>query len=110
MRGSHLPHGKFSLQSMKFLLRYAMGIMFGMFSFAFWAFSTQKCGVAIFSKFKLACMHARPLDYLDTPYLFRACAPCIHTQMAHARCDLTTNNANHIICAQISPLKLVDSA
>ena len=62
--------------------------MFGMF-FAFWVFSAQKCGAVIFSKFELACMHARPLRYLDMLYLFRAGAPCIHVHNAHARCDVT---------------------
>ena len=61
MRGSQLPHAKFSLQSIKFLLRYAMGIMIGMFLFAFQVFSTQKCEVDILLKFESACMHARPL-------------------------------------------------
>ena len=78
MRGSHLPHAKFSLQSVKFLLRYAMGIMFGMFWFVFWVFSTQKCEAVIFAKFGLACMHTRPLDYLGALVLHRAHAPCIH--------------------------------
>ena len=48
MRGSHLPHAKFSLQLGKFSLRYAMRIMFGMFLFAFGVFSTQKCEAVIF--------------------------------------------------------------
>ena len=59
MKGFHLPHAQFSLQSMEFLLRYAMGIMFGMFSFAVWVFSTQKYEAVIFSKFELACVHTR---------------------------------------------------
>ena len=103
MRGSHLPHAKFSLQSMKFSLRYAMGIMFGMFLFAFWVFITQKCEVVIFPKFNSACMHARPLIYLDAPYLFGAHAPCTHVHTAHARHDVKgfTNNVNHIIMMSV---------
>ena len=65
MRGSHLSHAKFSLQSMKFSLRYAMKVMFGMFSFAFQVLSAQKCGAVTFPKFESACRHARPLRYLD---------------------------------------------
>ena len=66
-----------------------MGNMFGMFLFAFWVFSTQKCEVVNFPKFELACMHAQPLGYLDTPYLFRAHVPCTHVHDAHTRCDVT---------------------
>ena len=98
MRGSHLPHAKFSLQSIKFLLRHAMGIMFGMFSFAFQVCSTQKCEVVIFSKFEPACVHARPLRYLDVRYkLEHMCHACVCD--AHARCDVTrfTYNVNHVI-------------
>ena len=99
MRGSHLPHAKFSLQSMKFSLRYAMEIMFGMFLFAFWTFRTQKCEVVMFSKFKSACLHSRPLRYLDVPYLYRAHAPCMHTHVMHGRNDVMrfTYNVIHII-------------
>ena len=93
------PHAKFSLQSIKFLLRYAMGIMFGMFSFAFWVFITQKCEVAIFPKFKSGCMHARPLGYLDTPYSFREHTPCMCIHIVHAKCNITrfANDVNHVI-------------
>ena len=35
MRGSHLPHAKFSLQYLNFSLRHAIRNMFGMFLFAF---------------------------------------------------------------------------
>ena len=99
MRCSHLPHAKFSLQLVEFLLRYAMGIMFGMFWSAFWVFSTQKCEAVIFAKFRLACMHTRKLDYLDTLVLHRACAPFMHAHIAHARCEITrfAYNVNHII-------------
>ena len=99
MRGSHLPHAKFSLQLVKFSLRYAMGIMFGMFYFAFWVFGTWKCEVVIFTKFKSACMHARPLDFLDMLFLHRAHTPCMCTHVVHARCNVTrfAYNTNHII-------------
>ena len=43
---------------------YAMRIMFDMFLFAFWVFSTQKCVAVIFAKFGLACMYTRPLKSL----------------------------------------------
>ena len=45
-----------------------MEIMFGMFPFAFQVFNTQKYEVAIFTKLKSACAHARPLRYLEVPY------------------------------------------
>ena len=78
MRGSHLPHNKFSLQLGKFLLSYAMRIMFGMFLFAFWVIRTPKCEVVIFPKFQLACMHAGHLKYIGMPILLKACTPCVH--------------------------------
>ena len=85
MRGSHLPYAKFSLQSVKFLLSYAMRIMFGLFLFVCWVFSTQKCEAVIFTKFGLACVHARLLDYLDELVLHRAHASCscAHVHMLH---------------------------
>ena len=73
-----------------------MGIMFGMFSFAFQVFSTQKGEVVIFSKFELACMHARLLGYLVVPYLSREHAPCMHMHDMHARLTRFTNNASHV--------------
>ena len=98
MRGSHLPHAKFSLQYLKFSLRYTMRNMFGMFSFVFWVFSTQKCEEIIFPKFKLACVPTRPLRYLGMPFLIIAHAPCMHVHNAHAQHDITrfTDDVNHI--------------
>ena len=98
MRGFHLPHGKFSLQYLKFSLRYTMGNMSGMFLFAFWVFSTQKCEVVIFPKFDSACMSARPLRYLDMAFSIIAHAPCKCMHDAHAQCDITrfTYDANHV--------------
>ena len=99
MWGSRLPHAKFSLQLVKFSLRYAMGIMFGMFLFTFQVFSTCKCEVVIFAKFGSGCVHARPLDYLDALSLHKAHVPCMHAAMVHARCDVTSfaYDANHVI-------------
>ena len=76
-----------------------MGIMFGMFSFAFQVLSTGKCEAAIFAKFKSACMHTRPHRYLYTVYIFRGHVPCMCAHAAHARCDVTrfAKNVNHII-------------
>ena len=98
MRGSCLPHAKFSLQYLKFSLRYTMGNMSGMFLFAFWVFSTQKCEAVIFPKFKLACMSARPLGYLDMPFSIIGCVPCMCTHDVHAQCDVTrfTYDVNHV--------------
>ena len=89
MRGSLLPQAKFSLQLVKFSLRYAMRIMFGLFPFVLWVCGTQKCEAAIFTKFGSACRHARPLDYLDAPVLLRAHVPCTHVHAMHAGCDVT---------------------
>ena len=50
---------------------------------------TQKCEAVIFAKFGLACMHARPLEYLDALVLHRVHAPCAHPCIMHARCDVT---------------------
>ena len=76
-----------------------MRIMFGMFWLAFWVFSTQKCEAVIFAKLVLACMHARPLKYLDVLVFYRACASCMHAHIMHARHDITifTYNVNHVI-------------
>ena len=71
------------------LVRYAMGLMFGMFLFAFQVFSTPKCEDVIFSKFELVCVHARPLRYLDMLIFYRACAPCMHACDVHAKHDIT---------------------
>ena len=63
-----------------------MGIMFGM---SFWVFSAQEYEAVIFSKFKLACMHARPLRYLDTLFLHRVHVPCPCAHIVHAQCEVT---------------------
>ena len=72
MRGSRLPHAQFSLQYLKFSLRYTMGNMFGMFSFAFWVIWALKCEAVNFIKLKLAGIPIRPFEYLDVPILFIA--------------------------------------
>ena len=83
MTGSHSPHAKCSLQSIKFLLRYGMGIMLGLISFALWAFSTKHMKW-FFPKFESASMHTRPHGYLDLPHIYLehvchayACATCM---------------------------------
>ena len=85
MRGSHLPHAIFSLQYLKFSLRYTMGNMSGMFSFAFWVIRALKCEVVNFPKFESAGVPVRPFEYLDMPILIIACAPCMHVCDAHAQ-------------------------
>ena len=89
MRGSHLPHAQFSLQYLKFSLRYTMGNMIGMFSFAFWVFRTLKCEAVNFVKLESAGIPIRLFQYLDAPILIIACAPCTHTHDVHAQCDVT---------------------
>ena len=66
-----------------------MRIMFGMFLFAFWVFSAQKCEVVIFAKFGSACLHTRPLNYLDTLVLHRAHVPRMYACIIHAQHDVT---------------------
>ena len=65
----------------------------------FWVFSTKTFGAVIFTVFVSPCMHTRSLEYLDTLVLHRACAPCTHACIAHARHDVTqfTYNVNHVI-------------
>ena len=79
MRGSRLPHAQFSLQHRKFSLRYTMGNMFGMFSFAFWAIRALKCEVVNFLKFESAGVPVRQFKYLDVPILIIACVSCMRT-------------------------------
>ena len=86
---SVFPHAQFSLQYLKFSLRYAMGNMFGMFSFAFWVIMALKCEVVNSVKFKLAVIPIRPFEYLDIPILIVAHAPCMHAHDAHAYRDIT---------------------
>ena len=61
-----------------------MGSMIGMFLFAFQVFSTLKCRAVIFSKFESACVHARPLRYLDAPYYIEH----VHHACVHTMCML----------------------
>ena len=98
MRGSHLAHAKFSLQYLKFSLRYTMGNMFGMFSFAFWVIWTFNCEVVNFLKFKSAGIPIRQFEYLSVPILIRAHVPCTCTCDAHANHDVTrfAYDANHV--------------
>ena len=80
-----------------------MGIMFGMF--LFWVFSTSECEAVIFAKFELACVHPRPLDYLDDALvLHRPHEPCMCTGIAHARHEITrfAYNVNHIIMMSLA--------
>ena len=96
--GSHLPHAQFSLQYDKFSLRYTMGNMFGMFSFAFWVIRTLKCEVVNFLMFESAGIPIRPFEYLSTPTLIIAHAPWMCMSNAHAQRDITrlTYDANHV--------------
>ena len=61
-----------------------MRIMFGMFLFHFGYIGTQNVKQLFFAKFRSACMHARPLNYLDVPILLRAHVPCMHVHVMHA--------------------------
>ena len=98
MRGSCLPHAQFSLQYLKFSLRYTMGNMFGMFLFAFWVIRALKCEAVNIPKFESAGVPVRLFKYLDAPILIIACVPCTHTCNAHAQHDLTrfAYDVNHV--------------
>ena len=75
-----------------------MRIMFGMFLFAFWVFSTLECEVVIFTKFRLACVHVRALKYLDVLVLHRACVLCMCVLcMPNVMSVGFTYNVNHVI-------------
>ena len=97
-RGSRLPHAKFSLQYLKFSLRYTMGNMSGMFSFAFWVIRALKCEAVNFPKFKSAGGPIRPFEYLDAPILIITCVPCMCAHYTHAQHDATrfACDANHV--------------
>ena len=86
------------MQYLKFSLRYTMGNMFGMFSFAFWVIRTLKCEEVNLLKFKLTGIPIRPIKYLDTPILIIACVPCTCIHDVHAHRDVTrfAYDANHI--------------
>ena len=98
MRGSCLRHAQFSLQYLKFSLRYTMRNMFGMFMFTFWVITTWKCEMVNFPKFELAGMTIRPFKYLGAPILLRPCVPCMCAHDAHAHHDVTrfAYGVNHI--------------
>ena len=95
---SRLPHAKFSLQYLKFSLRYTMRNMSGMLSFAFWVIRTLKYKQDIFPKFESAGVHARPYEYLDAPILIIARAPCSRAHDAHTQRDVTrfASCVNHV--------------
>ena len=98
MRASCLPHAQFSLQYLKFALRYTMGNMFGMFSFAFWVFRALTFEAFNFVKFESAGIPIRPFKYLDTPILIIARASCMCVCNVHAHHDVTrfADDANHV--------------
>ena len=103
MRGSHLPHPKFSLQYLKFSLRYTTANMSGMVSIAFWVIRALKCEVVNFLKFMLAGIPTRLFECLYTHILIIAHVPCMQACDTHAHHDVTrfTYDANHI--AMMSP-------
>ena len=89
MRDSRLPHAQFSLQYLKFSLRYTNGNMFGMFSFAFWVIRALKREEINFPNFESAGIPVRPFEYLDLPILIIAHAPCTHMHDTHDQRDVT---------------------
>ena len=69
-----------------------------MFSFAVWVIRVLKCEAVIFTKIETAGIPIRLFEYLDTPILIIACAPCLHACDAHAQRDVTrfASCANHV--------------
>ena len=72
--------------------------MFGMFSFAFWVIRALKFEAVNFVKFESAGISVRPFEYLDTPILIIAHAPCTCMHDTHAQRDITrfAYDANHV--------------
>ena len=84
--------------SQVFSLKYTMGNMFGMFTFAFWVISALKCEEVNFIKFKSPGIPIRLFEYLDMPIVLIACAPCMCVHNMHAYCDVTrfAYDVNHV--------------
>ena len=70
--------------------------MFGMFLFAFWVISTQKCEVVNFLKFQSVDIPIRLFKYLGVPISLRA--HMCHAHDVHAHHDVTRSayDANHV--------------
>ena len=98
MRDSRLPHAQFSLQYLKFSLRYTMGNMSGIFLFAFWVIRGLNCEAVNLPKFESAGIPISPFEYLDAPILIIPRAPCTCAHNVHAQHDITklSSYANHI--------------
>ena len=96
--GFSFTPAQFSLQYLKFSLRYTMRNMFGMFSFECWVFMMLKCEAVNFLKFKSAGICIRPFEYLSVPILIIAHAPCMHAHDMHDHHDVTrfAYDANHV--------------
>ena len=97
----------FSLQYLKFSLRYTMENMFGMFLFAFWVIRALKCEVVNFVKFELAGIPVRLFEYLDKyldmPILIITHVPCMHAHDAYAHHDVTRFAYDAIHVTMMSP-------
>ena len=78
--------------------------MFGMFSFAFWVIRALKCEVVNLPNFESAGIPVRLFEYLDSPILIIAHAPCTRMHDAHDQGDVTRSayDVNHI--TMISPV------
>ena len=61
--------------------------------------TTTKCEVVIFAWFESACVCARPVGYLEMPYLFGVHVLCTYMHIMHARHDITRfpYDVNHVI-------------
>ena len=72
--------------------------MFGMFSFVFWVVRALKCEAVNFPRFESAGVPIRLFEYLDTPILIIACAPCTHAHDTHAQHNVTrcAYDVNHV--------------
>ena len=72
--------------------------MFGMFLFAFWVISTQKCEAVNFLKFESAGVPIRLFEYLSVSILIIAHVHCTCSCDTHAHHDITrfTYDVNHV--------------
>ena len=94
MMGSCLPHAQFSLQYLKFSLRYTMGNMFGMFLFAFWVIRALECEAVNFLKFESAGTPIRLIEYLDTSISIIACVEKLQFSLLWISCSQGILNAS----------------
>ena len=81
-----------------------------MFLFAFWVIRALKCEAVNFIRFESAGVPVRPFEYLDTPIIIIACAPCMHTHDVHAQHDVRRFYQKYIQVKGMSTSKILVNA